>query len=186
MHEPRALRESRGVVELSAGQLALDSFKVRSATRRLSRLSSRSRYSRHRSPRYRNPISSRPRLLSSHAICPSPHHRRLKRGPVNHDLASDVTHALARSESAKADPIINRFHREARAIRGLGDVEIVARLEAGGNLSVGHLRSPPELVCPPPLRHTATPLPHSNGATQGPAGKLTISDQRRDHDQRKV
>jgi hypothetical protein len=95
---------------------------------RFSRLSSRPRYSRQRSPRNWNPISSRPRLLSSHAICPSPHHRRLKPGPVNYDLASDVTHAFARSESPEADPIINRFDGEARAIRGLGDVEIVARL----------------------------------------------------------
>src|ERR1700730_17966088 len=141
--------------------------------RRLSRLSSRFRYTRQRSPRHRNPTSSRPLLLSSHAICPSPHHRRLKGGPVNHDLAADVTDAFARSESAKANPIINRFHGEARAIRGLGDVEIVARLGAGGNLNIRHLRSPPELVC---YRHSATPLPIRDGAIQGPAGKSAIGE----------
>src|SRR5277367_744514 len=110
------------------------SFAILAAERRLSRLSSSPRYSRQRSPRNRKPTSNLPWLVSSHAICAPPHHRRLKCGPVNYDLPSDVTHAFARSKTAKADPIIERFGREARTIRGFGDVEIVARLGAWGNL----------------------------------------------------
>jgi hypothetical protein len=138
------------------------SFRVRAAVRRLSRLSSRSRYSRQRSLRYRNPISSRPRFGFK------PRHLRPSSSPPQ-TWASESQPCVRRDtcprgvRSSNADPIINRFHCEARTIRGLGNFEIVARLGIGGNLNIRHLRSPPDLVC---HRHSATPLPHSNGATQ--------------------
>ena len=46
---------------------------------------------------------------------------------VTVDLAYDATHAFARSQPAEADRIIEGFSPRAAKIRGLGDVEMVAR-----------------------------------------------------------